>query len=375
MAVCDILPALHLIQFTQASWSVRLTVWNLVMKNFGEHQSSGFVDWIQAAVNDGAVQPGSANENHVEALDERRHTPNLVEGESCKLASPTQSSRQRAQISKNCVATVLATIVALVGILPHTVCAVGTFRLSQDIVEYNLPREKIMESVLLETIPDWQPVYINEKTPHLHIRVQEERVSVFHVNFIVRGASVSASHFPANKNDNNSISIERKPWWENSRDSKNVSWLIKRSQGPKEETRIFSLVVPGHTALILIPAFFRVLCWSRLGCLCFANTVTRLSGHLNRAAGIAFCGFLCLNSVPMCNRNAPKDSAMFPAVETNLCKNSPLNLQRRRSGVRKNLGRFKCFSKNYVIKCKVFDCLKHLICLLESRSDRGLISG
>ena len=79
-----------------------------------------------------------ADGNHVEAANKWCHTPNLVESDTGKFTSPTECSWYCTNVGEYDVAAILSPIVAFIGILPDTVCTVGTFRFSNQIMEQYL---------------------------------------------------------------------------------------------------------------------------------------------------------------------------------------------------------------------------------------------
>ena len=86
----------------------------------------------------GMPHPRYKNEDHAEAANKWCHTPNLVESDTGKFTSPRECSWYCTNIGEDNVAAILSSIVAFIGILPDTICTVGTFRFSNHIMKHNL---------------------------------------------------------------------------------------------------------------------------------------------------------------------------------------------------------------------------------------------
>ena len=92
----------------------------------------------------GVPHPRYKNEKHIEATNKWCHTPNLVESDTGKFTSLTECNWYCTNIGEYGVTAILSPIVAFVGISPHTICTVGTFRLSNHIMEHNLFNNNIL---------------------------------------------------------------------------------------------------------------------------------------------------------------------------------------------------------------------------------------
>ena len=103
-----------------------------------EEQTAGFTDRIQAAVDAQSVHLLATSAVDLQDLEARSDVPDVPKGDLCELHSPLHGDADAAEESVDHVAEVLAAVEALVGVGPHAVNGVDSFRFRQHIFEGNL---------------------------------------------------------------------------------------------------------------------------------------------------------------------------------------------------------------------------------------------
>ena len=103
-----------------------------------EEQTAGFTKRIQAAVDAHSVQLLAASAVDLQDLEARSDVPDMGEGDVTELAAPLHGDADAAEESVDHVTQVLAAVEAFVGVGPHAVHGVDSFRLSQHIFEGDL---------------------------------------------------------------------------------------------------------------------------------------------------------------------------------------------------------------------------------------------
>ena len=107
-----------------------------------EEEAARFTDGSQTALDARAEELLCAAAVDHEDTEAWRDLPDMCEGDHGKLAAPAKSQRDAAQDGKHIVAASLATVEALVGVPPHAVGGVGSFRFCQHVLKGHLCTKK-----------------------------------------------------------------------------------------------------------------------------------------------------------------------------------------------------------------------------------------
>lgn len=111
---------------------------NTLYNNIAANQTTGFKNWRQTTGSKCSEKLLQAPHTDSEDPEGRGHAPDLLEGNEGKLAPPEKGYNQTTQYGHRLVAKVLAAVETRIAALPHTVHAVGTVRLAQNVLKGHL---------------------------------------------------------------------------------------------------------------------------------------------------------------------------------------------------------------------------------------------
>ena len=111
---------------------------NTLYNNIAANQTACFKNGRQTTGSKCSEELLQAPHTDSEDPEGRGHAPDLLEGNEGKLAPPEKGYNQTTQYGHRLVAKVLAAVETRIAALPHTVHAVGTVRLAQNVLKGHL---------------------------------------------------------------------------------------------------------------------------------------------------------------------------------------------------------------------------------------------
>jgi len=100
-----------------------------------EENTTGLADGIHTTVDAHAVQLLETSAVELQDLEAGSDVPDVTEGDVGELTAPLGGDADTAEEGHQHVAEVLAAVEALVGVAPHAVHGVDSFRLGEDVLE------------------------------------------------------------------------------------------------------------------------------------------------------------------------------------------------------------------------------------------------